>query len=153
LAIKYVNYFLLVLLGCGLTEYLTSGVRYASKGGMFMLVAVTVVSVVGAGSTLFYVNLRTEIVERVRHYVFGIMILPGTLLAGMIRALQEWEWVNEGGLGSTLQAALPAIFLASVFLPAMVFIKEMIGIRTLHRTRMDDEESVQLWTRQDGLQR
>lgn len=153
LAVKYVNYFLLVLLCCGLTGYLTKGVRYASGGGTFMLFSVAVITVSGAVSTLFYVNLRNELVERVRHYVFGIVLIPGTLLAVTLRALQEWEWANEGSLGGTLRGALPVIFLASVVLPAIVFVKEIVGIRTLHRSKLDDEESVQLWTRQDGLQR
>jgi hypothetical protein len=153
LMIKYVNYVLLVLLGCGVTGLATDGVRYAAGGGTFMLFSVATIALVGAVSTLFYVNLRNEIVERVRHYIFGIILFPGVLLAIVLRALQEWEWVNEGTLGTTLQAALPAIFLATVVLPAVVFVKEMVGIRTLHRSRLDDEEAVHLWTRHDGLQR
>lgn len=153
LAIKYVNYVLVALLGCGLTGLATDGVRFAAGGGTFMLFSVVCVACVGAISTMFYVNLRNEIVERVRHYIFGIILFPGTLLAFVLRALQEWEWVNEGTLGTTLQAALPAIFLATVVLPAIVFVKEMVGIRTLHRSRLDDEEAVHLWTRHDGLQR
>lgn len=153
LVLRYVNYFLLILLFCGLTGILTRGVRYAAGGGTFMLFSCAVIAGSGAVATLFYVNLRKEIVERVRHYIFGIILIPGTLLAVTLRALQQWEWVNDGSLGKTLQAALPAIFLASVVLPAIVFVKELVGIRTLHRTKLDDEESVQLWTRQDGLQR
>jgi len=153
LVLRYLNYFLLIMLFCGLTGILTRGVRYASGGGTFMLFSCTIIAGSGALATLFYVNLRKDIVERVRHYIFGIILIPGTLLAGTLRALQQWEWVNDGSLGKTLQAALPAIFLASVVLPAIVFVKELVGIRTLHRTKLDDEESVQLWTRQDGLQR
>lgn len=153
LAVKYINYFLIVLLCCGLTGYLTKGVRFASGGGTFMLFSVTVITVSGAVATLFYVNLRNELVERIRHYIFGIILIPGTLLAMTLRAFQEWEWANEGSLGGTLRGALPVVFLASVVLPAIVFVKEIIGIRTLHRSKLDDEESVQLWTRQDGLQR
>jgi hypothetical protein len=153
LFLKYVNYFFLILLVCGVTSFATEGVRYATGGGMFMLFSCTTITVTGAVATLFYVNLRREIVERVRHYVFGIVLFPGALLGLLLRALQEWEWVNEGSLGTTLQAALPAIFLATVLLPAIVFVKEIVGVRTLHRSRLDDEEAVQLWTRQDGLQR
>lgn len=153
LAIKYINYFLLILLCCGLTGYLTKSVRFASGGGTFMLFSIAVITVTGAVATLFYVNLRNELVERVRHYVFGIVLIPGTLLAMTLRAFQEWEWANEGSLGGTLRGALPVVFLASVVLPAIVFVKEIVGIRTLHRSKLDDEESVQLWTRQDGLQR
>lgn len=153
LAVKYSNYFLCVLLCCGLTGYLTKGVRFASGGGTFMLFSCAVVTVTGAVATLFYVNLRNELVERVRHYLFGLILLPGTLLAMMLRAFQEWEWANEGSLGGTLRGALPIVFLSSVLLPAIIFVKEIVSVRTLHRNRLDDEESVQLWTRQDGLQR
>lgn len=153
LVVRYINYMLLILLLCGITGYATRGVRYAAGGGTFMLFSCAVIAGVGAGATLFYANLRIEIVERVRHYIFGIILIPGTMLALILRALQEWAWVNEGSLGTTLQAALPAVFLATVVLPALVFVKEMLGIKTLHRSKMDDEEAVHLWTRQDGRQR
>lgn len=153
LVIKWLSYFMLVLAGCGVTEYLTSGVTYAAHGGVFMLVAVTVVAVVGAGSTLFYVNLRTELVEKVRHYVFGIMVVPGLVVAVVVRLFQEWEWVNTGSVGSTLQIALPMVFLATVVIPMFIFVKEILGIRTIYRSKLDDQEAVALWTRMDGLQR
>lgn len=153
LAVKYLTYFLLITAFSGVTQVATNGVKYASGGGKFLFVSCALVAVAGSTSTLFYANLRNEIVEKVRHYIFGIMLIPGMMLALMLRALQQWEWANEGSLGVTLQAALPAVFLATVVLPTLVFIKEMLGIRTLHRTKMDDQEAVQLWTRQDGLQR
>ena len=48
---------------------------------------------------------------------------------------------------------MPIVFLATVILPVFIFIKEMAGIRTLYRTKLDDQEQVSLWTRNDGLQR
>jgi hypothetical protein len=153
LAVKYLAYFMIISTFSGVTQAATNGVKYASGGGKFLFVASMLVASTGAIATLFYANLRNEIVEKVRHYIFGIMLIPGMLLALLLRALQEWEWANEGSLGITLQAALPAVFLATVVLPTLVFVKEMLGIRTLHRTKMDDQESLQLWTRQDGLQR
>jgi len=153
LAVKYVNYFLLVLLGCGLTGYLTASVKGVSGGGMFMLFSITVIAVTGAVATLFYVNLRNDLVERVRNYIFAWVLFPGTLIAGTLRAFQTWEWANEGTLGNVLTIGLPLLFITSVILPMVVFVKEIVGIRTLHRSKLDDEESVQLWTRQDGLQR
>lgn len=153
IAIKHLAYFLLITLVSGVTEAATQGVKYASGGGKFMFVACSTIAFTGAVSTLFYVNLRQELVEKVRHYVFGIILIPGMLLSLLLRALQEWEWANEGSLGTTLQAALPAVFLATVVLPTLVFVKEMLGIRTLHRSKLDDQEAVHLWTRQDGLQR
>lgn len=153
LATKWTAYLLVVLLCSGITEALTSNVPYATHGGLFMLGSSVVIAVVGAGATFFYVNLRNEIIEKVRHYLFGIILIPGTLLAGVVRVVQEWEWINTGSIGSTLQMALPILFLATVVLPMFIFVKEMLGIRTLYRSRLDDEEAVQLWTRQDGLQR
>lgn len=152
-AAKYTTYFAAILAGSGLTEWLTDGVRYASGGGRFMFSAITLITATGAVSTFFYVNMRAELVEKVRHYVFAITLAPGVLTAAALGAVQNWQYANEGSLGVTLQMALPAVFLATVALPAIIFVKEMLGIRTLHRSRLDDQEAVQLWTRQDGLQR
>jgi len=118
-----------------------------------MLASVTLISGTGAMATLFYVNIRTEIVEKVRHYVFAIVVVPGTLVAVIVKVTQYWEWINEGSLGSTLQIALPIVFLTTVVLPTFIFVKEMLEIRTIHRSKLDDQEAVQLWTRQDGAQR
>jgi len=153
LTLKYVSYFAVILLVCGIVETLTETVRFASGGGKFMLACTAVIVVVGAFSTLFYVNLRNEIVEKVRHFVFGLTLIPGLTMGGILGALTRWEWASEGSLGLTLEMALPAIFLATVFLPAAIFVKEMVGIRTLYRSKLDDQEAVALWTRQDGLQR
>lgn len=153
IAVKYLVYVLAIVAGSGLTEWLTRGVRYASGGGRFMFAALTVITVTGAFSTFFYVNMRTELVEKVRHYVFAVTMAPGILTAAALGAVRDWQYANEGSLGVTLQMALPAVFLATVALPAIIFVKEMLGIRTLHRSRLDDQEAVQLWTRQDGFQR
>lgn len=153
LVIKWVVFYLTALLGCGLTEFLTAGVPYATHGGLFMLGSVTLIAATGAASTLFYVNIRTEIVEKVRHYIFAIVVVPGTLVAVIVKVTQYWEWINEGSLGSTLQIALPIVFLTTVVLPTFIFVKEMLEIRTIHRSKLDDQEAVQLWTRQDGAQR
>lgn len=148
---RHVTYMLIVLLCSALTQAATAGIKNAQGGGWFMMLACTSVVTIGAVSTLFYVNLRNTIVERVRHYVFGIIALPGTMLALFIKAAQSW--LGSDTLGSTLGAALPVLFLATVIIPAFVFAKEMMGIRTLHLSKLDDEEAVRLWTRQDGLSR
>lgn len=151
--VKYAVYVLAVVAGSGLTEWLTDGVRYASGGGRFMLASLTLIATTGAISTFFYVNMRAELIEKVRHYVFAVTMVPGILTAAALGAISEWQYANDGSLGVTLQMALPAVFLATVALPAIIFVKEMLGIRTLHRSKLDDQEAVQLWTRQDGLQR
>lgn len=152
LVVKYVNQFILIIIFAGITERLTKGVPYASGGGKFMLFSCTTVALVGAGATLFYVNLRSELLEKVRHYIFGIILVPGTLIAGLLYVLPNWSSEEGGQLGGLLNSVLPSIFIAAVVLPALVFVKEILGIRTLHRSTMDDQEAVALWSRQDGLQ-
>ena len=153
LVLKYINQFILIILFAGLTERLTRGVPYASGGGKFMIFSCTVVSLTGAGATLFYVNMRRELIEKVRHYIFGIILVPGTLIACLLKVLPEWSASEGGELGGVLNSVLPSIFIAGVVLPALVFVKEILGIRTLHRSTMDDQEAVAMWTRQDGLQK
>lgn len=149
--VRHAAYFLTVVLCSALTQTFTAGIGRAEGGGVFMLLACAAIVVVGAASTLFYANLRREIVEKVRHYVFGLTLLPGTLIAAFLRAAQHW--FGEDAFSTTMSTALPVVFLATVLLPAFVFVKEIVGIRTLHRSRLDDEEAVLLYTRQDSSQR
>jgi hypothetical protein len=153
LAIKYVNYFLAILLFCGVTNFFVNGVRFASGGGVYMLFSTMIIAVTGSIASLFYIPLRKEIVEKVRHYIFGLMLPAGTVVAAILKVLQTWEYSNGGGVGSLLSMALPAIFLATIFLPSIVFVKEILGTRTLHRGSMDNEEHVNQITRWDGSQR
>jgi hypothetical protein len=39
-----------------------------------------------------------------------------------------------------------------VVIPPILFVKWLSGIRTLHRSRLDDAETMGLWTRQDHRQ-
>lgn len=149
--LRYIGYALVILVSSGLTQAATNGISNAQGGGWFMLLSITSVIVVGAISTLFYINMRVTIVSRVRHYVFGLIALPGTMLAIFLKAASSW--LGSDTLGSTLGLALPIIFLATIILPAFVFAKEMMSIRSLNQSKLDDEEAVLLWTRQDGLAR
>ena len=152
LVVKYLNQFIFIIILAGIAERLTQGVPYASGGGKYMLFSCSVVALVGAGATLFYVNLRRELLEKVRHYIFGIILVPGTLIACLLYVLPNWSSSEGGELGGVLNSVLPSILIAAVVLPALVFVKEILGIRTLHRSTMDDQEAVALWSRQDGLQ-
>jgi hypothetical protein len=151
LVFRYMTYVLSIMLFSALTQGATEGIRYAEDGGLFMLLSCTTISVVGAISTLFYVNLRNEILARVRHYIFGIVLLPGTLLAIFLFVTKSW-WGTDT-FSSTLSMALPVIFLVTVVMPAFIFVKEIAGMRAIYRSTLDDQEAVTLWTRQDGLQR
>ncbi|MFM7088859.1 MAG: hypothetical protein ACKOW9_05020 [Candidatus Paceibacterota bacterium] len=149
---RYFSYFLFVLTCSFVTQGATDGINNASGGGLFMLLSSSMIAVSGALSTMLYPNMRFDIVHRVRHYVFGIVCIPGTALALFLKAGQSWLGSGDT-LASTLGAAGPIVFLATIVLPAFVFVKEMFGIKTLNRSKLDDEEAVLLWTRQDGTQR
>lgn len=151
LVIRYISYFLSIIIASALTQALTNNISYADGGGFYMLLSSATISFSGAISTLFYANLRNEIIHKVRHYIFGIVILPGTLLAGFLNITKNF-W-GDDTLSSTLSLAIPVIFLVTVVLPSFIFVKEMTGLRSLYKSNLDDQEAVTLWTRQDGLQR
>jgi hypothetical protein len=151
LALRYVAYLFTIVVLSALTQGATDDIKYAEGGGVFMLLSCTTISVVGSVATLFYVNLRNEIIARVRHYIFGIILFPGTLLALFLYVTKSW-W-GQDTFSSTLSMALPVVFLVTVVLPAFIFVKEIAGMRAIYRSTLDDQEAVSLWSRQDGLQR
>lgn len=148
---KYISYFFSILLFSSLTQALTDGIQYAQGGGIYMLLSCTTISFTGAIATFFYTNLRNELIAKIKHYIFGIIILPGTLLAGFLNITKSF-W-GDDTLSSTLALAVPVVFLVTVVLPSFIFVKEVTGMRSLYRSNLDDQEAVTLWTRQDGLQK
>lgn len=149
--LRYVAYFFAIVIGSALTEVFTEGIPNADGGGKWMFFAMTTIVVGGAVASVLYTNLRNEIVEKVRHYLFGYALLPGVLVALFL-------YVSRGFLGmdafsGMLGTALPVVFLCTVIIPSLVFIKEIMGMRTMYRSRLDDQEAVALWTRNDGHQR
>lgn len=148
---RYMSYMFFIVAACAVTQAATEGVPYASNGGWIMLLSIAAIVLVGAGATMFYANLRPELIEKVRQYIFGYILPSGVLVAIFLRVSQDW--FGPDTFGTTLSQALPVVFLATVVLPTLVFVKEVTGLRTIYRSRMDDQEAVALWTRQDGFQR
>lgn len=149
---RYASYFLSILVASSLTQVFTAGIANVSGGGWFMLICVTTICAVGAGATMAYPNLRPELVHKVRFYSFNVVAIPGTIFAGVLRTSQQWLGVDT--LGKTLGMAIPLIFLSTLILPALVFVKEVVGLRGISRSKLDDQEAVLLWTRQsDGKAR
>jgi len=60
---------------------------------------------------------------------------------------------NDALMVNLMQNALPYLFWATVVVPPFIFAKTIFGLRKLHRERMDDEELMSLWTRQDEIAR
>jgi hypothetical protein len=53
----------------------------------------------------------------------------------------------------TSVAALPWLYFIPVLVPAVLFLRLVAGFRVLDKVRLDDEEILQIYTRNDGLQR
>jgi hypothetical protein len=53
----------------------------------------------------------------------------------------------------TAVAALPWIYFIPVLVPSIIFLRLVAGFRTIDRVGLDDEEILQIYTRNDGLQR
>lgn len=146
LLLKYVTIFLSVILLSALTQELTKGIKNVSGGGWFMLACSTMIFAVGAGATMIYPNIRGELIHKTKFYVINIICVPGAIFSLLIRSAQNW--LGTDTLGQTLGIAIPIIFLSTLILPALVYVKEIVGLRGINRSKLDDEEAVLLWTRQ-----
>lgn len=146
LLLKYISIFLSILILSSVTQYLTSGVKNVSGGGWFMLSCSTIILSVGAIATMMYPNMRSELIHKTKFYVINIICVPGAIFSLLIRFAQNW--LGTDTLGQTLGIAIPIIFLSTLILPALVYIKEIVGLRGVNRSKLDDEEAVLLWTRQ-----
>jgi hypothetical protein len=146
LLLKYLTMFFSILILSSLTETLTNGVKNVSGGGWFMLACSTMIFAVGAVATMLYPNIRSEIIHKTKFYVVNVITVPGTIFSILIKTAQSW--LGTDTLGQTLGIAIPVIFLSTLILPALVYVKEIVGLRGINRSKMDDEEAVLLWTRQ-----
>lgn len=154
--LRYAVYFVTIILGASVAHACFQNANTWKSGGEWMFFSAMLMLVTGAAAAVFYTNQRNEIIEQVRHYVFGLCVFPGTAIAIVMWASQglTTTQVGEGADAFTmlLANAIPIVYFCTVILPPIVFVKAMAGMRTLHRSRLDDEEMVALWTRQDGKQ-
>lgn len=148
--------FLVLVLGSAITHYaLAAAGPYALDGGTVMFFLATLTLAIGALATIGYANHRNEILEQVRMYVFGMMVLPGTgiaLVLWMVKGLISSQ-ANPDAFTQTLDVGLLMVFGAVLIMPPIVFLRLMAGIRTMHRTTRDDQEVMQAFSRVDGAQR
>lgn len=153
--LRHAVYLLVILLGAGVTQGLLSSMPEVNNGGVWMLFSAALILVTGAAGTLYYPAHRNEIISQTRHFLFGISLLPGFGLAVLMWATRGVLTTQAGSssvLDSAFQNALPLIFFATVIIPALIFVKVVAGMRNLHRSRLDDQEAIALWTRQDHFQ-
>lgn len=150
--LRHVTYLLVILICSGATQKMLSTTPSVNNGGMWMLFSATLILLTGAVGGLFYRNHRNEIIEQARHFLFGISLLPGTGIAVLMwatRGVMSSSAASSSVLTTAFQNALPLLFFATVIIPALIFVKVIAGMRNLHRSRLDDQEAMSLWTRQD----
>jgi len=154
--LRHVAYFLIIVLCSAVSDFCFRSVGQYAIGGKLMFAMCVLVMMVAAAGTAFYTNQREEIIEQARHYVFGLMLLPGTALALIMWAAQSMAGTSQEASSDQfmhiMMIGLPMVYFGSVILPPVLFVKMLTGMHNLHRSRLDDEELVAIWTRQDGHQ-
>ena len=154
--LRYVGYFLTIIIGSATTHWAMSTAGAWASGGWFMFGVSVLMAVTGAVGTWFYVNHRNEILEQFKHYLFGICLIPGSALAVINRLAQgvfDSPTAQQDAFLSATASALPLLVFITVVIPAALFVKMIAGIRHIHRTRLDDQEAMNTYTRTDGLMR
>lgn len=154
--LRYVASFLGVVLCSSLTQWAMSDSGGWRNGGIFMFWSALLMVVTAAVGSWFYANHRNEIIEQLKHYLFGIALIPGTALSLINRAAAGLFASPSGQSDAFLSAtanALPLLVFITVVIPAALFVKMVAGMRHLHRSRLDDEEAMLTYTRNDGWMR
>ena len=154
--LRHVAYLLIIACGSAVSHFCFSHVGKYMLGGKLMFALAALTFAAAAAGTVFYTNQRNEILEQARHYAFGMMVLPGTALALIMWGAQVLAGPSPDGHEDQflhiLFIGLPMVYFATVVIPPVLFIKMLAQMRTLHRARLDDEELMGIWTRQDGKQ-
>lgn len=153
---KYFIYLVLTILSSLVTGALLDYAGTTRYGGLLLLFAITVMFVTAAIATAVYPTQRADILQQTRHYVFGLCMFPAVALAALLAVLSGVITAPAAAgdtLASLLGFALPAVFIITVVLPPIVFVKAVAGYHTLSRSTQDDSELVAIMSRQDGLQR
>lgn len=153
--IRYANYFAAIVIGSAIAQACFAGISNAHSGGEWMMLSATFQIVVAAVGSFMFPNRRPEINQQMRSYVFGYTIFPGTGIAVFMWAASH---ISAGPSGTdvfvnSLNAALPWLYFLPIILPAIIFVKSVAGMRTIHREQLDDQEIMLTYTRNDPMQR
>jgi hypothetical protein len=153
-AVRYVWYLLVVLGVTAVISTLFADSRY-SMAGVLVLFASTTILFTGAVGTMFMPHQRPELVEEVRHYLFQLMLFPALAVAVLVQVIHSYtqDPQRSDGFFDLLAWSLPIMFMVTVVLPPIIFVKAVAGRRHLERSQRDDEEAMAGWSRQDWHQR
>lgn len=154
---RHAAYFLIVVACSSVSDYCFRQAGQYAIGGKLMFALCVLVFLTAAAGTIFYVNQREEIIEQCRHYVFGLMLLPGTSLALIMWAAQALAGgsaaLAQDQFMNIIMIGLPMLYFGTVLIPPVLFVKQLTGIHNMHRSRLDDQEMVAIYARQDGHQK
>jgi hypothetical protein len=128
----------------------------AYAGGYLQFCLAMAVLALGGFATMAYANDRHTVVKDVRSPL--LTILGGGTSTAIVSAVFRGVQGPTGGDTTNMFAGLflsglPIIFLTTVAIPALLYARTIWAHRALHRSAMDSEELVSIYTRQDGLQR
>jgi hypothetical protein len=155
---RHASSFLGLLLCVAICHWAFAPVASWRFGGMVMLYSVTFISLIAAIGTVLYAEARSDIQRQCRHFIFGIIALPGTSMALFMRLIHgnlTAPSAQEDMFVSVLRGnALPLAYFSLVVIPAFVFAKYVFGgIRSANRSAMTAEEQLATYMRHDGWQR
>jgi hypothetical protein len=152
---RYFAAFAAIVVGSAVIHSMLAPTRWQTAGQWMLLSAALMVLTAVAG-TMVYTNQRNEIIEQARHFIFGLALFPGLGFAVLLRASADFfsgPAAQGDAFASMLGNALPILYFITVLIPPLVFIKTIAGLRNLHRSNLDNEEYMRLYTRQDELAR
>lgn len=124
-------------------------------GGVLMLLSVAVIVATAAAGTWFFSDQQEEIIRQCRQFVFAIVVFPGTglaVLTGLLR-VSGLDPSGQDAFVNMLNGSIPWLYVFATIIPMVVFIKLIAGMRSIHTSRLEAQEEVALYTRQDGWQR
>lgn len=153
--LRHAGYFAFIVVCSAATEGFTNHIPIAEHAGEWMFLSAAIMVLACVLGTAFWAPSRKELVEQLRHYLFGMVVGPGTGVA-FVMWLTMGQFANNTNstFAALMENALPIVYLCTVIIPALVYVKLVAGLRTIHRSRMDDQEMVNIWSRNaDGLQR
>lgn len=155
--LRYLSY----LIGIYLTAFIVGALpAFGPLATRLLLVSCAVIVITAAFGTIAYPVERRNIVEQARTFLFAVVCFPSLVLGVLVSVVGRGSsglggavTSNDALMVNLMQNALPYLFWATVVVPPFIFAKTIFGLRKLHRERMDDEELMSLWTRQDEIAR
>lgn len=153
--LRYIGYMFVIVFGSAVSHWCFSQTAWWA-GGYVMFAGSVLMTVTAAVGTWFFTNNRHEVIEQFKHYTIGIAVIPGTAIAVVnwtAQGLFHGPMAQTDAFMSAMGSALPILYFVTVVVPSVIFIKVVAGLRTIHRSRLDDQEAWEAYSRIDKLQR